>query len=64
MYGSIDFIHILFYNICMEYNYRYTNTTVSLTNYHFVFCPRYKGKDIKREYYIRKRGEYYDKLYC
>ena len=64
MYGSIDFIHILFYNICMENNYRYTNTTISLINYHFVFCPRYKRKDIKREYYIRKRGEYYDKLYC
>ena len=64
MYGSIDFIHILLYNICMENNYRHTNTTVSLINYHFVFCPRYKGKDIKREYYIRKRGEYYGKLYC
>ena len=48
----------------MENNYRYTNTTVSLINYHFVFCPRYKGKNIKREYYIRKRGEYYGKLYC
>ena len=44
MYGSIDFIHILFYNICMENNYRYTNTTVSLINYHFVFCPRYRRK--------------------
>ena len=54
MYGSIDFIHILLYNICMENNYKNTNTTVSLINYHFVFCPRYKGKNIKREYYIRK----------
>ncbi|HIS62203.1 MAG TPA: IS200/IS605 family transposase, partial [Candidatus Scybalomonas excrementigallinarum] len=25
----------------MENNYRHTNTTVSLINYHFVFCPRY-----------------------
>ena len=64
MYGSIDFIHILLYNICMENNYRHTNTTVSLINHHFVFCPRYKRKDIKREYYFRKRGEYYGKLYC
>ena len=44
MYGSIDFIHILLYNICMENNYRHTNTTVSLINYHFVFCPRYRRK--------------------
>ena len=64
MYGSIDFIHILLYNICMENNYRHTNTTVSLINHHFVFCPRHKGKNIKREYYIGKRGEYYGKLYC
>ena len=48
----------------MENNYRHTNTTVSLINHHFVFCPRHKGKNIKREYYIRKRDEYYDKLYC
>ncbi|ASA20137.1 IS200/IS605 family transposase [Paenibacillus donghaensis] len=25
-------------------NYRRTNTTVSLINYHFVFCPRYRKK--------------------
>lgn len=24
--------------------YRRTNTTISLINYHFVFCPRYKRK--------------------
>lgn len=24
--------------------YRRTNTTVSLVNYHFVFCPRYRRK--------------------
>ena len=24
--------------------YRHTNTTVSLINYHFVFCPRYRRK--------------------
>lgn len=28
----------------MENNYRRTNTTVSLINYHFVFCPRYRRK--------------------
>jgi putative transposase len=25
-------------------NYRRTNTTVSLINYHFVFCPRFRRK--------------------
>ncbi|AFS79700.1 putative transposase, IS200-like protein [Gottschalkia acidurici 9a] len=25
-------------------NYRMTQTTVSLINYHFVFCPRYRRK--------------------
>ena len=25
-------------------DYRRTNTTVSLINYHFVFCPRYRRK--------------------
>ncbi|MCT8140473.1 IS200/IS605 family transposase [Anaerobacillus sp. CMMVII] len=28
----------------MMNNYRKTNTTVSLINYHFVFCPRYRRK--------------------
>ena len=28
----------------MEKNYRRTNTTVSMINYHFVFCPRYRRK--------------------
>lgn len=28
----------------MDNNYRKTNTTVSLINYHFVFCPRYRRK--------------------
>ena len=28
----------------MENIYRHTNTTVSLINYHFVFCPRYRRK--------------------
>lgn len=28
----------------MKNKYRHTNTTVSLINYHFVFCPRYRRK--------------------
>ena len=28
----------------MGNDYRHTNTTVSLINYHFVFCPRYRRK--------------------
>ncbi|MGV3129566.1 IS200/IS605 family transposase [Staphylococcus sp. IVB6181] len=28
----------------MENNYRRTKTTVSLIQYHFVFCPRYRRK--------------------
>lgn len=28
----------------MENKYRHINTTVSLINYHFVFCPRYRRK--------------------
>lgn len=28
----------------MKNEYRHTKTTVSLINYHFVFCPRYRRK--------------------
>jgi putative transposase len=28
----------------MKNQYRKTNTTISLVNYHFVFCPRYRRK--------------------
>ncbi|HEY8892698.1 MAG TPA: IS200/IS605 family transposase [Clostridium sp.] len=28
----------------MENKYRTTKTTVSLINYHFIFCPRYRRK--------------------
>ncbi|RQD68049.1 MAG: IS200/IS605 family transposase, partial [Tindallia sp. MSAO_Bac2] len=28
----------------MSQAYRRTQTTVSLINYHFVFCPRYRRK--------------------
>lgn len=28
----------------MKDEYRNTKTTVSLINYHFIFCPRYRRK--------------------
>ncbi len=34
----------MLYNKDMENNYRITKTTVSMVNYHFVFCPRYRRK--------------------
>ena len=43
MYKIIDNIHKWSYNKFMN-NYRRTTTTVSLINYHFVFCPRYRRK--------------------
>lgn len=44
MYALIDFVHIGAYNNNMNINYKHTNTTVSLINYHIVFCPRYRRK--------------------
>ena len=44
VYKYIDNIHKMCYTIYMENKYRHTNTTVSLINYHFVFCPRYRRK--------------------
>ena len=38
------FVCVICYNIYMKDSYRHTNTTVSLINYHFVFCPRYRRK--------------------
>lgn len=32
------------YHIHMKNEYRHTATTVSLINYHLVFCPRYRRK--------------------
>ena len=37
-------ISILWYNRYMNNTYKRTHTTVSLLNYHFVFCPRYRRK--------------------
>ncbi len=34
----------MWYNTGMEAKYNRTATTVSLINYHFVFCPRYRRK--------------------
>lgn len=28
----------------MKKEYKHTNTTISMINYHFVFCPRYRRK--------------------
>ena len=36
--------YVMLYNIHMNDQYRRTATTVSLINYHFVFCPRYRRK--------------------
>lgn len=33
----------------MGQDYRHTQTTVSLLNYHFVFCPRYRRKVLVRQ---------------
>ena len=40
----LAFVAVLWYNIHMDTKYRRTKTTVSLVNYHFVFCPRYRRK--------------------
>lgn len=37
----------------MGQDYRRTQTTVSLINYHFVFCPRYRRKVLVRQVEIR-----------
>lgn len=34
----------MWYNGYMEKKYRHTAITVSMVNYHFVFCPRYRRK--------------------
>lgn len=44
VYSIIVIIHIICYNMFMKDIYKHTKTTVSLINYHFVFCPRYRRK--------------------
>ena len=34
----------MLYNVNMKNEYKHTKTTVSLINYHFIFCPRYRRK--------------------
>ena len=41
---SIDFVYKIYFNIHMKNKYKHTKTTVSLINYHIVFCPRYRRK--------------------
>ena len=55
MYLDIDCIYVLCYAMTIKNKYRHTNTTVSLINYHFVFCPRYRRKiflipDVERRF--------------
>ena len=45
----VDFSAVLCYNIHMEERYRKSSTTVSMVNFHFVFCPRYRRKVFKIE---------------
>lgn len=42
--NRLVFVSVLWYNIHMKNKYRRTATTVSMVNYHFVFCPRYRRK--------------------
>ena len=44
---------IYYYNIDMGQEYKRTNTKVSLLNYHFVFCPRYRRKLLVGDVEIR-----------
>lgn len=41
---GLVFVCIIDYNSYMNENYRRTKTMVSLINYHFIFCPRYRRK--------------------
>lgn len=45
----------------MEQDYRHTQTTVSLLNYHFVFCPRNRRKILVRQVETRFK-ELVDKI--
>lgn len=44
MYNKFTLYTQLMYNERMNNAYRHSKTTVSLLNYHFVFCPRYRRK--------------------
>ena len=47
----------------MENQYRHTPTTVSLVNYHFVFCPRYRRK-IFQIHLVEERFKELVKIKC
>lgn len=47
----------------MENKYRKTQTTVSLINYHFVFCPRYRRKIFSIPN-VEERFKYMVKFIC
>lgn len=47
----------------MEDKYRKTQTTVSLINYHFVFCPRYRRKIFSIPN-VEERFKYMVKFIC
>lgn len=42
--NHLAYVYRISYNISMKNSYKKTKTTVSLLNYHFVFCPRYRRK--------------------
>lgn len=44
MFLFIAMVDNICYYIYMDNKYKYTKTTVSLINYHLVFCPRYRRK--------------------
>ena len=48
----------------MENKYRRTKTTVSLINYHFVFCPRYRRKIFKDNPMVERRFKEIVKNIC
>lgn len=45
-------------------DYRRTNTTVSLINYHFIFCPRYRRKIFLNQNKLEKRFKELVKEVC
>ena len=44
----------------MKKDYRRTKATVSMINYHFVFCPRSSGEVVQRDLYSAFLLEYID----
>lgn len=40
----LDIVSIIWYTANMKTNYRHKKTSVSMINYHIIFCPRYRRK--------------------